>query len=481
MGYLKKSLQAINKILDEETEMPKKWEEFVVDCSKSENILIKQRNKQLYCTYCKKEYKYSRKPKSVSKCPFCHQNLEVKNNNLKRLTYHKNLILIDYINNEYVLRVFELRSNYSDKEWERSVVEFGRYYLKNNTEVIRQNVCMNMRSFYINHSQDVKYNKNKWRTIDSYWKSLSTTGKVFHYNLKELFKGTKYQYSQIWELAKNMEWLDVRKIMNNEIHCKSFELLIKAKLYNLACNAREFYKSGSFENRFGISKSFYPFMKKHNIDIEELERLKLLKINDIRKIRYLTKYSSDSLEDIQEYLNLDKFIIYSKKIKNFDVYTYKDYLRFCKALGFNMKDKKILFPRTKKELDKKHDELEKQYKIKKDALLNEDIKKRFEDLKVNEYKNNQYIIIPAATIESLIDESNQQNNCVRTYAEKYANKTCDIYFMRYLNNPKKSLVTIEVRNNKIVQSRIKNNQTPTKAQTNFLNKWETNILNKQGA
>ena len=102
--------------------------------------------------------------------------------------------------------------------------------------------------------------------------------------------------------------------------------------------------------------------------------------------------------------------------------------------------------------------------------------KRGKELSINKYQNNKFIIFPALTVESLKDESKQQNNCVRTYAEKYATGTCDIYFMRDIKQPKKSLVTIEVKNNKVVQSRIKNNKSPDKKQLAFINKWEQKIL-----
>ena len=49
--------------------------------------------------------------------------------------------------------------------------------------------------------------------------------------------------------------------------------------------------------------------------------------------------------------------------------------------------------------------------------------------------------------------------------------------MREKENPKKSLVTIEVKNNKVVQSRIKNNRDINKNQKNFLDKWENKVLN----
>lgn len=48
--------------------------------------------------------------------------------------------------------------------------------------------------------------------------------------------------------------------------------------------------------------------------------------------------------------------------------------------------------------------------------------------------------------------------------------------MRDINQPKKSLVTIEVKNNKVVQSKIKNNAEPNKKQLAFINKWEQKVL-----
>ena len=97
-------------------------------------------------------------------------------------------------------------------------------------------------------------------------------------------------------------------------------------------------------------------------------------------------------------------------------------------------------------------------------------------LSINKFNDNVFVISPAPSLKALQNESKQQNNCVRTYAEKYANGECDIYFMRDIKNKKKSLVTVEVRNNIVVQSRIKNNRSPNENQLKFLNIWEQNIL-----
>ena len=48
--------------------------------------------------------------------------------------------------------------------------------------------------------------------------------------------------------------------------------------------------------------------------------------------------------------------------------------------------------------------------------------------------------------------------------------------MRDINERNKSLVTVEVKNNRVVQSRIKNNYDPDDKQIKFLQKWEQNVL-----
>lgn len=85
----------------------------------------------------------------------------------------------------------------------------------------------------------------------------------------------------------------------------------------------------------------------------------------------------------------------------------------------------------------------------------------YKQLKQNTYSNKKYIVMPAESFISLEDESTQQNHCVRNYAEKYAKGKCDIYFMREASTPNKSLVTIEVKERKIVQSRTKNKEIHT--------------------
>ncbi len=479
MGYVKKKLRLINEELDSK-KLPNNWEDFVKKSSRSENILLRRKGNKLYCTCCNKEFNIVKKVKYLEKCPHCHQTLKVRNWNLKNLIYIKNLILVDLVNGECIFRIFELRSSYSNNKWSRSVVEYGRYFFNENQGIIKNIVCNNIGGLYVSHVGTI-YNKNKWRTLSGYWRRLSTYGTIYPYNLKKIFANTEYKYSQLWNLVKAKKEVDIYTVLINASRGE-FEILTKMNLYNLALALNDYNLhikyDGNFQNRFGVPKTFYPLMKKYDINAEELDRLKLLNEPNIKNVRYLLKYDCDYLKTVKKYMSIENFISYSRKIKNFDLYIYVDYLKLCANFGYDMKNKKVLFLSTGNEITKKHDELESQYKIKKNKIINKSIMRRYNELKNNSFSDKKFIVIPANTVNSMIDESKQQNNCVRTYAEDYATGDCDIYFMRLISKPKKSLVTIEVRNNKVVQQRIKNNKDTTKQHKKFIELWEKRILQR---
>ena len=114
------------------------------------------------------------------------------------------------------------------------------------------------------------------------------------------------------------------------------------------------------------------------------------------------------------------------------------------------------------------------------TTTNPDIDKKISNLSyvlnLNNYEDDKYIIFPASSVNNLIDESSQMSNCVRDYCVKFSNNESQIFFMRYKNNPNKSLVTIEVKNGKVVQARTKYNGLPSEEIMKILKKWEMQII-----
>lgn len=110
----------------------------------------------------------------------------------------------------------------------------------------------------------------------------------------------------------------------------------------------------------------------------------------------------------------------------------------------------------------------------------EDFSKRVD--KEMEYKYKDYIFIYPETPEDIKDEAVQQTNCVAGYIDKVLNGTCHIVFLRNKNTPKQSLVTIEVKNNQVVQAlRAFNKSISTSEQTaiNYYNKYLCKLAKKR--
>ena len=482
MGYIKKAHRGILKILDDIPSLPAGWDKFVNKQAISHNLIIKSAKNKCFCTNCKNYFISEKKVNQEVRCPNCHNTYLIRRSNLRYYEFKDYLSILDKVNDIFVIRYFELKTIIDAKqEHHTSVVEFAREIV---TDSYYRDVYVNDRvskcqcHIYIYHIDNSFFNPKKWRQYTRRY-SLIDYSIVFPNNIKELLKNTEYQYSCIWNIAKYSTYIDLLQLLKEKKQIPIIEMLCKMKLYNLVPKAHEFRNFGSFQKIFGISKDYYEFMKKHNITYTQLKILQLLKEKNIRKIHYLENYVSYSgnttrLEEISEYISLNRFIRYSKMCrKKVDTYLYSDYLRLAKLLGYDLKNNKYAFPEN---LNEEHDKLSKQYKLQCDKLIKKSIIKRGKELSSNKYQNKKFIIFPALSIESLKDESKQQNNCVRTYAEKYATGTCDIYFMRDINQPKKSLVTIEVKNNKVVQSRTKNNKSPNKKQLAFINKWEQKVL-----
>ena len=295
--------------------------------------------------------------------------------------------------------------------------------------------------------------------------------------MKEKIKGTKYEYAPLVEAINYLgnNKIDFLKLLE-KANYPSFELLMKMGLYKLAIECPEsFNGGGSFEKRFGVNKTYYNFMKKNNISYDELCILKIIKRDNIAIIRDILKMSDriNDLEYVSTYIDLIKLVEYSKNQKNFSIYSYLDYIRNLQKLDIPL-TKKMLLPENFIEA---HNESVKKVKVISSDVIKEKIKNRYIELEKNKYNDNIYMIRPAKSMEDMKNEAKQQDNCVyKNYSDKYAFGETDIYFMREIKNPEKSLVTVEVNNGTIRQKYQKYNQIVTEEQNEFLKQWEQQIL-----
>lgn len=69
-----------------------------------------------------------------------------------------------------------------------------------------------------------------------------------------------------------------------------------------------------------------------------------------------------------------------------------------------------------------------------------------------EITHKEYKFFYPRNTQEIKDEAVQQSNCVASYIDRVINGDCHILFLRKKDEPNKSLVTIEVRNGKVVQA-----------------------------
>lgn len=97
-----------------------------------------------------------------------------------------------------------------------------------------------------------------------------------------------------------------------------------------------------------------------------------------------------------------------------------------------------------------------------------------------ECKIGKYIFLYPEKIDDIRSEAVSQNNCVASYAQSVIDGKCHILFMRKKEEPDKSLVTIEVKNNKIVQAKGRFNRDLTNEEEVTVEKWNTKFENMKG-
>lgn len=123
-----------------------------------------------------------------------------------------------------------------------------------------------------------------------------------------------------------------------------------------------------------------------------------------------------------------------------------------------------------------HDKVSTEVIIIEDPEINKKIKGFASILSLNQYEDENFVIYPVDSIESMMEESRKQANCLRTYSSSVSNNECQIYLMREKKNLEKSFVTIEVRNAKIVQARAKYNKEVSDEVKAVLKKWENRLI-----
>ena len=224
------------------------------------------------------------------------------------------------------------------------------------------------------------------------------------------------------------------------------------------------------------------WVQKENLSKETLEEIfsQNLYKPQLEKVRKLcTKtFNGKSLYTIETLLNyLHRCDVYQAIYTDEAIDLLNDYIKMSIDMGVE--------PLTNSNsLKREHDVMArnyyKWYRANRNAMIEEKFKARSEKLQKYEYENDKYIIITPHSVNELLEEANQQRNCLACYSDSYADGRAQIFFMRKKSNPNKSYISIEM-NSDMTEFRQKyyacNQRVDKEEDLEFLNEWKEHIAN----
>lgn len=227
--------------------------------------------------------------------------------------------------------------------------------------------------------------------------------------------------------------------------------------------------------RMGIRKPLPELLKKYGI----------MNVADVaEEIGEILKYVP-SVEKICNYIEKQKKTYNSPRWRygwRYVAIEWKDYLFQTNELNLPLDDIS-LFP---KKLAEAHDLRSKQYSMFKDSikqkLMEEKMAKLSEMRRKFEFHHDGLFCRAAKSIEELKIEGTQLNHCVYSYAERYAEGSTHIIFIRREKEPDVPYVTMEVSQYmNIVQVRAYKNHAPSEEVMAFVDLFKQVVLKKQVA
>lgn len=304
------------------------------------------------------------------------------------------------------------------------------------------------------------YNENSECTwYEPHWYDAGNmiTGKAMLYqrNIKQVIKGTCLERSGIdvvasWKGKKEQ----YEQIIDNYLINQQLELVIKANMRKLArqlwYGSRFLQQGTKLHEVLGLTKRNMRKARDYDLGREEIQVLRndpegKLSDDEILALRNTGHY----LAGLKTYTTIKKIATYTQK--GHDAGIWIDYLNMADQLGYNMKDKAVLFPRKLKE---KHDDLVKIIRIQKNDAKEQNYKKRIKELEtMYSYETAKYKIIVPESLKAIIEEGKNLHHCVGTYVDRVERGETDILFIRKKGEEDQSYYTMEVRNMEIVQYR----------------------------
>lgn len=235
------------------------------------------------------------------------------------------------------------------------------------------------------------------------------------------------------------------------------------------------------------------------------------KLDDVQRANYLWKNYGERITDAEmrmalqsrtdvqnltgamPYAGIGKILKYiqkqtekRKEEKGHTTYTlegiiraYRDYLRECEQLHFDLHDREILFP---KDLVAAHDRTMEQVEFEKNKADQEKFQKAVEKLEKFAWSEGEFFIRPAREQMELTAEGKALHHCVGGYIRDMAEGETAIFFLRKVSEPDKPFYTLELQKKRVIQCRTEHNASYDRKPDvkNFVDMWMEKVVKKGG-
>ncbi|PPA87676.1 hypothetical protein C4A75_00200 [Brevibacillus laterosporus] len=244
-----------------------------------------------------------------------------------------------------------------------------------------------------------------------------------------------------------------KMITKYNISIKNFKEIKNDSADNKMINFLSYIKT--LEDEFGINRTADFFNNEFGHIYEEHVYRSALQIAEQYNlpIKKFIKYIYFEC-DVSQGLNATSAII-----------EYADYIRMTTEMGYERFDRYPRFLRTV------HDIASRNYKVKLNEKEMKEWEASYENNKHFEYAYQGFKIFSPKEPSELIREGNVLGHCVGSYVDKVRKGISTILFLRERDDIGTPLVTIEVKENRIVQAKGKMNYPPSKDQNEIIKKF----------
>ena len=466
-----------------------------------------------YCTACRHEVRIAAAKHNTSGlCPRCKKKITFKCRGRRGRIFDRETVQVlqKAEGNGLVLRIIKVYRSFADSDIPNhfEIWENARQFI-----TLSSSGQCSVDAYYYHYKAgyDLTPWCNGYRPVFDRWKynfTADMSGVLYQRNLSDTLKDTPWAYSQLEAFSGIASFSGVATFLSAYIKRPKIEHLIKMKLYRLVSGI--IYGGYSYsalqainfngENMraiLGIDRPYFPLLRELNPSIDQLHLIRQLLQADHKPSTEQIKWfiaskisNADAAKELLAHMSVHKLQRYVEQqfapkdeaaLKRVDYYKmntlitdYHDYLCMCKELQYDVKNSFILFPR---ELKAAHDSVAKTLKDKRTAEHEKAIAGSFDEWqKRYQYQSKELMMIPPHSAKEIVDEGAALHHCVRLYVKNVAEKKSVILFVRSVDEPDKSLCTVEVKDGQVTQARGFGNEEPPEQITAFIEQWKQRVL-----